>query len=207
MARRYATQQINYAYAAILSSQFQAFCRDLHSESVDYLVTVVPAALQDTIKEEFFLNRTLDRGNPHPGGIGSDFNRLGVDFWPEVYALHAANHRRRELLQELIECPYRATCGPTPKSGENRFYRVMSLVTAARPAAEADRGHQLGCVPYNVLAGRTERWTPYLGDGGDGPPRPNSRPGRVRSLSCWNCKRKRSEDGASYAASGQELFR
>ena len=82
--RRYATQQINYAYAAILSSQFQAFCRDLHSESVDYLVTVVPAALEDALKVEFLLNRTLDRGNPHPGGIGSDFNRLGVDFWPEV---------------------------------------------------------------------------------------------------------------------------
>lgn len=101
--RRYATQQINYAYAAILSSQFQAFCRDLHSESVDYLVTVVPAALQDALKVEFLLNRTLDRGNPHPGGIGSDFNRLGVDFWPEVYALHASNHRRRELLQELVD--------------------------------------------------------------------------------------------------------
>lgn len=63
----------------------------------------VPAALQDALKVEFLLNRTLDRGNPHPGGIGSDFNRLGVDFWPEVYALHASNNRRRELLQELID--------------------------------------------------------------------------------------------------------
>src|SRR5262245_5545196 len=78
--RRYATQQINYAYAAILSSQFQAFCRDLHSESIDHLVTVVPLAFQGALREEFLLNRILDRGNPHPGGIGSDFNRLGVDF-------------------------------------------------------------------------------------------------------------------------------
>lgn len=101
--RRYATQQINYAYAAILSAQFQAFCRDLHSESLDYLVTVVPAALQDTLRIEFILNRTLDRGNPHPGSIGADFNRLGVVFWPKVYALHASNNRRRELLQELID--------------------------------------------------------------------------------------------------------
>ena len=80
--RRYATQQINYAYAVILSGQFQAFCRDLRSESVDYLVTVVPAVLQDSLRVEFLLNRTLDRGNPHPGGISSDFRRLGVDFWP-----------------------------------------------------------------------------------------------------------------------------
>lgn len=101
--RRYATLQINYAYAAILSAQFQAFCRDLHSESIDYLVTVVPAALQDALRVEFLLNRTLDRGNPHPGGIGSDFNRLGVNFWTDVYTLHASNNRRRELLQELIE--------------------------------------------------------------------------------------------------------
>ena len=95
--------RLNYAYAVILSSQFQAFCRDLHSESVDYLVIVVPAALQNTLREEFLLNRTLDRGNPHPGGIGADFKRLGVDFWPEVYAYHASNNRRRDLLQELIE--------------------------------------------------------------------------------------------------------
>ena len=101
--RRYATQQINYAYTAILSSQFQAYCRDLHSESIDYLVTVVPIALQDALKVEFLLNRTLDRGNPHPGGVGSDFKRLGVDFWNEVYVLHASNNRRRELLQELID--------------------------------------------------------------------------------------------------------
>lgn len=101
--RRYATQQINYAYAAILSSQFQGFCRDLHSETIDYLITIVPAALQDALRVEFLLNRTLDRGNPHPGGIGSDFGRLGVDFWTDVYALHASNNRRRELLQELID--------------------------------------------------------------------------------------------------------
>ena len=101
--RRYATQQINYAYTALLSSQFQAFCRDLHSESLDYLVTVMPTALHVAMREEFLLHRTLDRGNPHPGNIGSDFNRFGVDFWLEVYALHASNNRRRELLQELID--------------------------------------------------------------------------------------------------------
>ncbi len=32
--RRYATQQINYSYTALLSSHFQGFCRDLHSESM-----------------------------------------------------------------------------------------------------------------------------------------------------------------------------
>ena len=35
--RRYATQQINQAYVVMVSSQFQRFCRDLHSEAVDHL--------------------------------------------------------------------------------------------------------------------------------------------------------------------------
>jgi hypothetical protein len=35
--RRYATQLINQAYAMVLSTQFQGFCRDLHSEAVDHV--------------------------------------------------------------------------------------------------------------------------------------------------------------------------
>ena len=87
--RRYATQQINYAYAALLSSHFQGFCRDLHSECIDHIVAIVPVQVQGFLRIEFIWNRSLDRGNPHAGAIGSDFNRLGVDFWTEVYALDA----------------------------------------------------------------------------------------------------------------------
>jgi hypothetical protein len=101
--RRYATQQINYSYAALLSSHFQDFCRDLHSECIEPLVAIVPVQLQDLLSAEFTWNRSLGRGNPHPGAIGSDFNRLGVDIWADVYALDARNERRRELLQELID--------------------------------------------------------------------------------------------------------
>lgn len=101
--RRYATQQINYSYTALLSSHFQGFCRDLHSEGIECLVAIVPAQLQRSLRAEFTWNRSLDRGNPHPGAIGSDFTRLGIDIWKEVYALDARNERRRELLQELID--------------------------------------------------------------------------------------------------------
>jgi len=101
--RRFATQQINFAYAALLSSQFQGFCRDLHIECVDHIVGLVPNHLEQTIREEFRWNRRLDRGNPHPGAIGSDFNRLGMDIWNDVYGLDVRNSRRRELLEELIE--------------------------------------------------------------------------------------------------------
>jgi hypothetical protein len=101
--RRYATQQINYAYATLLSSQFQGFCRDLHSESTDQIVRMVPGPLRVFVRAEFVWNRSMDRGNPHPGAIGSDFGRLGIHFWTKVDALDGRNPRRRELLQELIE--------------------------------------------------------------------------------------------------------
>lgn len=100
--RRIATQQINYSYAALLSSHFQGFCRDLHSECVDHIVGLMPARLQLFARREFVWNRSLSRGNPHPGAIGSDFGRLGVRFWQEVHALDARNERRGELLQELV---------------------------------------------------------------------------------------------------------
>src|SRR4051794_10164475 len=70
--RRYATQQINRSYAVLLSSQFQGFCRDLHSECIDYLVSAVsPARLQPVIRAEFLQGRQLDRGNAQPASIGS----------------------------------------------------------------------------------------------------------------------------------------
>jgi hypothetical protein len=100
--RRYATQQINRAYAVLLASQFQGFCRDLHTESVDALTAgVVASIFRPTVRGEFLRNRSLDRGNASPANIGADFNRLGLEFWRLVYDLHARNERRRELLEEL----------------------------------------------------------------------------------------------------------
>jgi len=101
--RRYATQQINYSYAALLSSHFQGFCRDLHSECVDRIVAAMPLKFQAFLRAEFLLNRALDKGNPHPGAVGSDFDRLGLHFWPNVKHLNAGNARRSQLLQELID--------------------------------------------------------------------------------------------------------
>jgi hypothetical protein len=100
--RRYALQQINYAYAVILSSQFQGYCRDLHSECIDHIVNATPTNIQDFLRLEFLWNRTLDKGNPHPGGIGSDFNRLGISFWPAVKTLNKHNDPRKDLLEELV---------------------------------------------------------------------------------------------------------
>jgi hypothetical protein len=99
--RRYATQQINLAYAALLSSQFQGFCRDLHSECVEHVVAATPAGLQTLLRAQFYWARALDRGNPSPGNIGSDFGRFGIRLWTRVHADYRQNDRRQELLQEL----------------------------------------------------------------------------------------------------------
>lgn len=102
--RRYATQQINQAYAMLLSSQFQGFCRDLHSKCVDVIVVgLTPVVLHPTLHSEFMLHRKLDRGNPNAGNIGADFNRLGLVFWDIVEGDDVRNHQRKQLLEELNE--------------------------------------------------------------------------------------------------------
>jgi hypothetical protein len=101
--RRYATQQINHAYAMLLSAQFQGFCRDLHSECVDHLIALTPTNLQAIVREQFIWARRLDKGNPNPGNIGSDFGRLGLDFWADVRADRGQNEHRQRYLEELNE--------------------------------------------------------------------------------------------------------
>ena len=53
--RRYATQQVNQAYAVLLASQFQGFCRELHSECVTHVLQVIapPPALWPLAWAEF----------------------------------------------------------------------------------------------------------------------------------------------------------
>jgi hypothetical protein len=88
----------------LLSSHFQGFCRDLHSESVDAILrSVTPVRLRLTLRRELFLARKLDRGNPNPGNIGSDFSRLGVLIWPELHAGDIRNSARHMRLETLCE--------------------------------------------------------------------------------------------------------
>lgn len=98
--RRFATQQINQAYAVLLSAQFQAFCRDLHSEAIGAVVALVtPTVLQPLVRAELLSNRKLDRGNPNPGNIGADFNRFGFSFWDRVVARDRRNAERRNHVE------------------------------------------------------------------------------------------------------------
>src|SRR3954466_3363570 len=66
--RRYTTQQINRAYAMLLASQFQGYCRDLHTECVTHVLAALapPPALRGLLLAEFVRSRQLDRGNAQP---------------------------------------------------------------------------------------------------------------------------------------------
>jgi len=100
--RRYATLQINHAYAVLLASQFQGFCRDLHSEAVDAIASgTTPGAVARVLLLLMSRGRKLDAGNANPGSIGADFARLGMEFWVDVEAADPRNARRREALEAL----------------------------------------------------------------------------------------------------------
>ena len=102
--RRYATQQINQAYAVLLSSQFQRMCRDLHTEGAVQLAAPLGSALlRAIVRQNLVAGRRLDRGNPNPGNIGADFERFELKFWDRVRALDHRNGRRQRLLEDLNE--------------------------------------------------------------------------------------------------------
>jgi hypothetical protein len=99
--RRHATQQINRAYVVLLASQFQRYCRALHSECVDYLVpNLLPLNLQPSVRTLLTQDLQLKSKNAQPASIGADFNRFGVDFWTEV-AVNDPRKVEQHLLQEL----------------------------------------------------------------------------------------------------------
>ena len=101
--RRYATQQVNQAYAMIIASQFQGFCRDLHTECMTILVDLIdpPALLTQIVRNRFVDGRQLESKNAQPGSLGSDFGWFGIGFWFEVNALLRDNKATQNELEEL----------------------------------------------------------------------------------------------------------
>jgi hypothetical protein len=104
--RRYATLQLNHAYAMLLSSQFQGYCRDLHSEAAAHFARQVPrSGLAQVVLAGLTQGRKLDQGNPNPGNLGADFARLGVELWPELRKLDRRTAVRQQSLETL--CSWR----------------------------------------------------------------------------------------------------
>ncbi len=99
--RRYATQQVNQAYAVLLAAQFQGFCSNLHAECVNALVAGMSPSLRRMIQVEFSWNRHLARGNAQPGSLGADFGRFELAFWSAVETIDPRNSARKAALEEL----------------------------------------------------------------------------------------------------------
>jgi hypothetical protein len=95
-------QQYIRAYAVLLSSEFQGFCRDLHTECADRLVdSVAPPPLRATLRTQCLFGRKLETGNPSSSNLGADFNRYNLDFWASVDALDPTHAARRHRLARL----------------------------------------------------------------------------------------------------------
>ena len=106
--RRYATRQLNHAYAVVLAAQFQGFCRDLHSESADMVAGALGfagatnrSAVADLVLTALTKSRQLDRGNANPGSIGTDFKGFDLDIWDAARQLHVRTQGRLRRLEQL----------------------------------------------------------------------------------------------------------
>lgn len=101
-------QQVTQGTVMLLSSQFQGFCRDLHSECVDaFVASVSPAGagniatLQTALRAKLTMGRKLETGNPNPGNLGNDFNPFGLKLFDEMMTADPANEGRKDLLEDL----------------------------------------------------------------------------------------------------------
>jgi hypothetical protein len=104
VGRRVFTQQVNYAYAALIAAHFQSYCRALHTEATQVLVASVPdPGLAGVLEGLLTQNRLLDKGNPTPRNLGNDFARFGFKFWEAVEADNRHNAGRKKKLEQLCE--------------------------------------------------------------------------------------------------------
>ena len=100
--RRSAEQQIKQAYVVLLSSWFQAFCRDLHTECIEHLTTTIShPTVRMIVRQRMMEGRKLETGNPNPGNLGADFGRLGIELWPALLARDHQARARQDALGEL----------------------------------------------------------------------------------------------------------
>lgn len=99
--RRHATRQLNHAYAVLLAAEFQGYCRELHTEAVEHFAAPLPVHQRVIVIDEFTWSRQLDRGNANPSALGSDFGRLGLEFWASVDRADPDGPAFRLWLEEL----------------------------------------------------------------------------------------------------------
>lgn len=102
--RRWVTDELNRAMLIRLSSQFQGYAKDLHTEAAitfGSLAQPTDHTIARVIATGFQAKRELDRGNPHEDALASDFGRFGMVFWDELVERDSRTERRRLHLRWL----------------------------------------------------------------------------------------------------------
>jgi hypothetical protein len=92
---------LNRLLVLALAAEFQGFARDLHDNAADAFAASVEredAEVARLVRVSLINERLLNRGNAHPGALGVDFKRLGLELWP---ALEAADQRARRWNRDL----------------------------------------------------------------------------------------------------------
>jgi hypothetical protein len=87
------------AFILLLSAHFQGLCRDLYTESAQFIASKVRPTLRVLVQEQFTANRNLDRGNPTLANLKADFERFRLSL--DMSAHDPANHARLVHLSEL----------------------------------------------------------------------------------------------------------
>lgn len=97
-------QQVNYAYAVLITAHFQRYCRALHTEATQSVIGGVPdPAFAEVVERLLSRKRLIDKGNPTPRNLGTDFDRFGFKLWDDVEARDRRNRKRRHKLDHLCE--------------------------------------------------------------------------------------------------------
>jgi hypothetical protein len=108
-------EQVNHHYVTLLVAHFQRYCRAVHNEAAQALARISDADLESVVEGLFRQGRLLDRGNPTPAALGSDFGRFGFRFWQELEADDRLNRMRKKRLEQLCEWRNGITHGDLPR--------------------------------------------------------------------------------------------
>lgn len=105
--RRWSTDQLNYAMILTLSGEWQGYCRDLHDEGFQAILTQAQPAPQyiGLIVGAATAGRQLNVRNPDASALARDFALLNATgkFWDRARSYDASTATLLVLLRDLVD--------------------------------------------------------------------------------------------------------
>lgn len=156
-------EQVNHHYVTMLVAHFQRYCRAIHTEAAEALAAASGPDFASVVEGLFSQGRLLDRGNPTPSALGSDFGRFDFRFWQELEADDRLSRMRKKHLERLCEWRNGITHGDLPRK------RAAGLLDPADLTLEVCRNwrQSLGALATSIdrvlatqclVLGRSEPW-------------------------------------------------